>query len=85
MRPTFLAAATLGWLLAACTSIQDSLHPGEIATIEANWLPAEVSPRPPALYCYRTLGRQDCYRTPLEGDGRRLVEHYGPPPALLGY
>ena len=80
-----LAIGAAAALLAGCTMIQDKIHPGEIATIEANWLKPEVEPRPGALYCYRTLGRQDCYRTPVPDESRRLVEHYGPPPQVLGY
>ena len=80
-----ILAAASAVLLSACTTIQDSIHPGETALLEANWLKPEVVARPPALYCYKSIGRQDCYRTPLEGERRRLIEHYGPPPELLTY
>ena len=85
MRFLIAAMAAALTLLGGCTQIQDSIHPGEIAIIEANWMKPEIGPRPAALYCYRTLGRQDCYRSPVEDADRRLVEHYGPPPGVLGY
>lgn len=34
----------------------------------------------PPIYCYRTIGDADCYRQPLVGAERRLVNYYGPPP-----
>ena len=82
MRLAFLAFAVA--LVGACAPLQDRMHPGETALIEGNWLKSETTAKPPALYCYRTLGRQDCYRAPLQDGERRLVEHYGPPPAVLG-
>lgn len=33
--------------------------------------PPEQKPRPP-LYCYRTLGEVNCYRSPQTGKGRRV-------------
>lgn len=32
------------------------------------------------IYCYRTIGDVDCYKRPLFGGGRRLVNYYGPAP-----
>lgn len=32
------------------------------------------------LYCYRTIGREDCYAEPLPREGGRLVGFQGPPP-----
>ena len=84
MRRTILALAAAA-MAVGCTTVQDSIHPGETAMLEANWLKPETVPRPPALYCYRTLGREDCYRTPMPEERRRLIEHYGPPPELLSY
>ncbi|MCR9256394.1 MAG: hypothetical protein NXI16_09895 [Alphaproteobacteria bacterium] len=41
-----------------------------------------VQQRP--LYCYRTLGREECYAQPLpDREIGRLVEFYGPPPSSL--
>jgi len=34
----------------------------------------------PPIYCYRTIGDADCYKEPLPGAERRLVNYYGPPP-----
>ncbi len=76
-------AATVA--LCGCAPVQEALHPGEIAIRERSWLEAELEPRPDALYCYRTIGRQDCYRVPLASERRRLIESYGPPPDLLHY
>lgn len=39
-----------------------------------------VSEYTPPIYCYRTIGDVDCYRRPLLGAERRLVNFYGPPP-----
>jgi hypothetical protein len=86
MKRIFLAVAALVPLLGGCTQVQDSFRPGEIATLERDWMKAEIVQRPPALYCYRTLGREDCYRAPIAGEGKqRLIEHYGPPPEVLSY
>jgi hypothetical protein len=44
----------------------------------------EDPPPPPRIdprYCYRTLGRVDCYAEPLPGhEANRLVGYDGPPP-----
>jgi hypothetical protein len=37
---------------------------------------AELEP----IYCYRSIGDADCYRTPNFRDERRLINFYGPPP-----
>jgi hypothetical protein len=39
----------------------------------------------PAVYCYHTLGDADCYEVPLDSEVRRLVNYYGPTPAVRGF
>jgi len=39
--------------------------------------------QPPAIYCYQTLGRPDCYAQPVDGDYNRMVGFYGPRPAEM--
>lgn len=84
MRTTLTFAALLG-VAAGCTPLQDRLHPGEAATLSNPWMAADMRPAPPPLYCYRTLGREDCYRTPQRDERGRLTGNYGPPPEALGY
>ena len=36
-----------------------------------------------ALYCYATLGEEDCHAAPLLGESGRLVGFVGPAPADL--
>jgi len=38
----------------------------------------------PAVYCYHTLGRADCYDVPQESEVRRMVGYDGPPPIVRG-
>lgn len=85
MKRLALLMAILTPLAGGCADIQKSLAPGETAIREAAWMEPEITPRPEALYCYRTIGRQDCYRAPQGEERRRLIEHYGPPPELLSY
>ena len=82
---TALTIAGLLCFAAGCAPLQDRLHPGESATLAQPWMSADVREAPPPLYCYRTLGREDCYRTPHAGEQGRMTGHYGPPPHVLGY
>lgn len=82
MRASLLSLAALAVLLGGCDTARDALHPGEAEIIDRSWMKREIVSRPEALYCYRTLGREDCYRAPIPGERRRLIEHYGPPPDL---
>ncbi len=34
----------------------------------------------PAVYCYKSLAKPDCYDTPQPDDRVGLVGYYGPPP-----
>src|SRR3546814_1906139 len=69
-----LAMAVLGLAAVAvgCAPLQERMHPGEAATLAEPWMKADVREAPPPLYCYRTLGHEDCYRTP---PGTRSEEH----------
>jgi hypothetical protein len=42
--------------------------------------PVAVAPMP--LYCYGTIGREDCHAEPLPEDGSCLVGYQGPPPPI---
>ncbi len=83
MRTILLATVLAG--MAACAPLQDKLHPGETATLQNAWMTPTVQQAPAPLYCYRTIGREDCYRTPPAGERTRLPGHYGPPPEVLAY
>ena len=40
-----------------------------------------AAPPPPTSYCYRTIGKVNCYSQPLPGsEANRLVGYQGPPP-----
>lgn len=43
--------------------------------------PAAIQSKP--LYCYATLGEEDCHAEPLPGEIGRLVGFVGPAPADL--
>lgn len=79
-RKALFALMALAPLAGACADLQESLGRGEIGIREAAWMKPEITPRPPSLYCYRTLGQQDCYRLPQPQEQPRLIESYGPPP-----
>lgn len=38
------------------------------------------TPKDPPVYCYKTIGDADCYRSPRPGQAARIVGHVGPPP-----
>ena len=39
--------------------------------------------QPPAIYCYESLAKPDCYAQPLPGEYNRMIGFYGPPPAEM--
>lgn len=39
----------------------------------------------PAVYCYHSLGKPDCYEVPIDLEVRRMINYYGPEPAVRGY
>lgn len=54
---------------------------------DSGWLNAVGSEAPQAtargpLYCYGTIGREECHAEPLPADGSRLVGFEGPPPPV---
>jgi hypothetical protein len=51
----------------------------ETRVLRAGWLGSEPFDPEPA-YCYRTIGKPDCYRRPQPSEGPRLVGHIGPEP-----
>lgn len=43
--------------------------------------PAEPAPQAPPTYCYRTIGKVNCYSQPLPAsEANRLIGYQGPPP-----
>ena len=38
---------------------------------------------PPAIYCYDTLAKPDCYAQPLPGEYNRMIGYYGAPPTEM--
>jgi hypothetical protein len=51
----------------------------ETRVLRASWLRPEPFDAEPA-YCYRTIGKPDCYRRPQPTEAPRLVGHIGPEP-----
>lgn len=37
----------------------------------------------PAVYCYSSLAKPDCYDAPQPDDRHSLVGYYGPPPPVM--
>lgn len=65
--------------VAACARFPGA-PPNEDGVLSYDWIPADPRPAPPPLYCYMTLGRPECYATPVPG--RELVGHFGAAPSL---
>lgn len=48
----------------------------EARMLRHGWLEARnIAPSP--VYCYRTISSPECYRTPQEGQQRRLIGFFG--------
>lgn len=72
----------LAGLLGACAELGQSLQRAS-DDISAAFQPKAEEPAvpPPTSYCYRTLGKVNCYSQPLPGsEANRLVGFQGPPP-----
>lgn len=68
--------------LAACAEVGQSVQKA-VNDVSAAFQPPEEesAPPPPTSYCYRTIGKVNCYSQPLPGnEANRLVGYQGPPP-----
>jgi hypothetical protein len=82
----FLAAGLLG----GCDTFREGVStvvdvfenprpwPNERRMLNRDWIVRQVQRKEPETYCYRTLGRIECYHKPLPGADDRLVEDYTP-------
>ncbi len=73
-------------LIAACSNPWADDGPTRGDIFRFGWLNDDIpegqraaEPEGP-LYCYRTIGREDCYATPIPGAAARLKGYVGPPP-----
>ncbi|GHD61774.1 hypothetical protein GCM10017083_49590 [Thalassobaculum fulvum] len=65
-------------MLAGCAEVQNAVN-----DVSNAFQPKQEEPAlpPPTSYCYRTLGKVNCYSQPLPGDqSNRLIGYQGPPP-----
>ena len=81
----YVAILTAALSVGACTNpfADEALTLNEL--LGSGWLFAETdepphAPDESALYCYGTIGEEDCYREPLLREGGRLVGYQGAPP-----
>lgn len=65
------AALSLLMLIGGCAQVRDFIDPEEVAQQRADYVPGES-----AIYCYRTLATNDCYREPQAGPPNRFVMGY---------
>lgn len=69
--------------LAGCAQVQDAVQSTVQGVKTAFEPPKEPEPTPqaPPRYCYRTLGKVNCYTQPLPAsEANRLVGYEGPAP-----
>ena len=54
----------------------------EQTIIRHGWTDARARNLPPVppVYCYRTIGETDCFRSSRPGQGSRLIGYFGPAP-----
>jgi hypothetical protein len=80
------AVVAVGCAVSACANPFADDAPTLSELLGEGWLrfePEAGSPPERAaapLYCYGTIGREDCYDAPLPSEERRLVGYQGPPP-----
>lgn len=78
----WLAPAAIVALGACAAEPQSAYQPTESQRWYADRLGPRYQVTVPAVYCYSTLGKPDCYAAPVSGWERRLVAYRGPrPPA----
>ncbi len=72
------ASAFAAFMLVGCAEVQNA-----VGDMSRALQPKEEAPPPPPppSYCYRTLGKVNCYSQPLPGnEANRLIGYQGPPP-----
>ena len=71
-------------VLAACSNPFGKDAPSLSEVLSSGWLFQDEEPLAAVvespLYCYGTIGKQDCYLEPLPREQRRLIGYQGPPP-----
>lgn len=72
----------LAVLLAGCAEVAQSVQSAvNDASAAFQPKPEDPPPPPPTSYCYRTIGKVNCYSQPLPGsEANRLIGYQGPPP-----
>lgn len=72
------------FMLAGCENLFAEKAPSFSEVIGAGWLSPDEDidalSLPDPLYCYGTIGREDCYVEPQPDEGGRLVGYTGPKP-----
>lgn len=78
MASRIFGAAALVGLLAGCAQLQ----PTDSELTGRDWAKAgeKRDAAPQNIWCYRTVGRPDCYPEPLPGEEYRLIEGGVQPP-----
>lgn len=76
------SALVLLGLLGACAEFGQSVQKAaDDVSAAFQPKPEAPPPPPPPSYCYRTLGKVNCYSQPLPGnEANRLIGYQGPPP-----
>ncbi|MFN3461300.1 MAG: hypothetical protein ACK4ZN_09860 [Oceanibaculum sp.] len=70
-------------ILASLTLLGGCALTDEIAA-SLSGKPETVAQPDPPVYCYQTLGKAECYPTPLPpNEAGRLIGYYGSPPRAL--
>ncbi len=81
-RPVGAAFALVGLLATGCAEVGQSVQ-NAVNDVSAAFQPKPEAPSapPPPSYCYRTIGKVNCYSQPLPGnEANRLIGYQGPPP-----
>ena len=77
MRAATILCLTL--LTSACAAIQ----PTDSELTGRGFSPEGQKREAAALWCYRTIGRPDCYPAPIPSEAHRLIEGGPQPPAPM--
>ena len=80
-----VAIAAGGFVLVACANPFAEDAPTIFDILGSGWVgpgigTASTPTAQAPLYCYGTIGREDCYEAPLPSEESRLVGFQGPPP-----
>lgn len=69
-------------ILSACENPWSEHLPSFDQVLSAGWLEDDAPPAVTPIYCYETIGSNDCYQQPVDGAGNRLRGFEGPPPPM---